>query len=259
MAAGKSTSFPLVRGRTMRVVKLNGCGQPITDPAKSAMAVTSGFVSVALTANINEPEAIEVKNADGQTCVRDAGTAEFTGYNVDITFCNVMPCVFSMLTGQDVMTGYKNGTDDTDPEPVIGFTMDSARKASDSAFSLEVWARSPSPSGCDDSGNVITVDPDADPSGYLVLPFLKAGVIGDLTIENGAVSFVVSGAVSQDGNQWGKGPFPVLTENTGTKAAPQYTPAKLAKPLTKTDHLGVFYTTLKPPAETDGCVPFVAA
>jgi hypothetical protein len=256
--AGKSTSFPLVRGRTMRVVKLNGCGQPITGP-NSAMAVTSGFVSVALTANINEPEAIEVKNADGQTCVRDAGTAEFTGYNVDITFCNVMPCVFSMLTGQDVVTGYKNGTDDTDPEPVIGFTMDSARKASDSGFSLELWARSPSASGCDDSGNVVTADPDADPSGYLVLPFLKAGVIGDLTIENGAVSFVVSGAVTQDGNQWGKGLFNVLMENTGTKAAPVYTPAKLKDPLTKTDHLGVIYTTLKPPAETDGCVPYVAA
>jgi hypothetical protein len=257
--AGKATSFPLVRGRTMRVVKLNGCGQPITDAAKGGMAVTKGFVSVALTANINEPEAIEVKNADGQTCVRDAGTAEFVGYNVDITFCKVDPCLFAMMTGQDVMTGYKDGTDDTDPEPVIGFTMDTARKASDSAFSLEVWARSPSEGGCDASGNVLVADPDADPSGYLVLPFLKAGVIGDLTIENAAVTFTISGAVTQDGNLWGKGPFNVLTENTGTKAAPQYTPAKLAKPLTKTDHLGVFYTTLKPPAETDGCVPFVAA
>jgi hypothetical protein len=106
---------------------------------------------------------------------------------------------------------------------------------------------------------VIVVDADADPSGYLVLPFLKAGVIGDLTIENAAVTFTISGAVTENGNQWGKGLFPVLTENTGTKAAPVYAPAKLAKPLTKTDHLGVFYTTLKPPAETDGCVPFVAA
>lgn len=256
--AGSSKSFPLVRGRTMRVIKLNGCGQPIASTG-GGMAVTKGFVSVALTANVNEPEAIEVKNADGDTCVRDSGTAEFVGYNVDITFCQVDPCLFAMLTGQDVLTGYKNGTDDTEGDPVIGFTMDSKKKASDSAFSLEVWARSPSEGGCDSSGNVIVVDPDADPSGYLALPFLKAGVIGDLTIENAAVTFTISGAVSQDGNQWGKGPFNVLTENTGTKASPTYTPAKLKDALTKTDHLAVLYTTLKPPAETDGCVPFVAA
>jgi hypothetical protein len=39
----------------MRVVKLNGCGQPIAG-AGGGMSVTKGFVSVALTANINEPE-----------------------------------------------------------------------------------------------------------------------------------------------------------------------------------------------------------
>lgn len=252
--AGSSKSFPLVRGRTMRVTQLNGCGIPIpgTDP-KSGMAVTKGFVSVALTANISEPEEIEVKNAGGEVCVSDKGTPEFTGYNVDITFCNVMPCVFAMLTGQDVLTGYKDGTDDTEADPVIGFSMDTKKKASDSHFALELWARSPAEAGCG-----VAANPDADPSGYLVLPFLKGGVIGDLTIENDAVSFTISGATTEDGNAWGVGPYNVLSKNTGTKAAPVYAGAKMKDALTTTNHLGVLYTTQAPPAETDGCVPFKA-
>jgi hypothetical protein len=251
-----STSFPLVRGRTMRVTKLDGCGKPIA--TGETVAITKGFISVALTANIEEPEAIEVKNADGQTCVRDAGTAEFKGYNVDLTFCNVDPCLFAMLTGQDVVHGYTDGSDDTNV-PVIGFTMDSAMKASDSYFALELWARSPGAEGGCVGGVVTAANAEQDPSGYLVLPFLGAGVIGDLTIENAAVNFTISGAVTKDGNLWGKGLYDVLKANTGTKAAPVYEAKKLVDPLTGSTHLGVMYTTQAPPPATDGCVTYAYA
>src|SRR6188768_3442122 len=92
------TSFPLVRGRTMRVTKTDGCCGPAYGPDN--MVVTDGFVSIALTANINEPEEILITNANGKTCVRDPGCPEFQGYSVEITFCEVNPCLFSLVTGQ---------------------------------------------------------------------------------------------------------------------------------------------------------------
>jgi hypothetical protein len=219
----------------MRVTKLNGCGAPVV--GDESVAVTDGYISVALSAQINEPEEIEVKNANGQTCVRDAGCAEFKGYTVEIAFCNVDPCLFSMLTGQEAVV-------DAAGEP-IGFRMNSKKKSCDSAFALELWSGVP---GVACGG----LSADSGSFGYLLLPFVRAGVIGDFTIENAAVTFTVSGAVTLDGNTWGKGHYDVFE---GVGAA-----AKLHEDVDPNDHLLVAFTTKAPPAVTDGCVayPFVA-
>jgi hypothetical protein len=211
---------------------LNGCGIPITG-AEGAVAVTDGFVSVSLTANINEPEEVEVKNAAGQTCVRDAGCSEFVGYNVDITFCNVDPNLFSMLTGQDVVADASGNA--------IGFRMNSKKKACDSGFALEMWAGSQSADACDPAQNAAGVGQ----FGYVVLPFLRAGVIGDFTIENAAVTFTVSGGQTLDGNSFQKGWYPVFNGSTADAQ-------KFHEALDSNDHLAVAFTTLAPPDNTDG-------
>lgn len=82
-------SFPLVRGRTMRVTKTDGCCGPEYGDDNSI--VTDGFVSVALTANVTDAEEITVTNANGKTCVRDTGSPTFNGYGVELTFCEVQP------------------------------------------------------------------------------------------------------------------------------------------------------------------------
>jgi hypothetical protein len=245
--AGRPKSFPLVRGRALRVTELNGCGGTRDD---GRVVVTKGFVSVALTANVSEPEAIEVKNADGSTCVSDPGEAEFTGYTVDATFCNVDPCLFAMMTGQDVIYGYADGGTGVGTD-VIGFSVNSSRKPDKSKFALELWARSPSKAGCGEE-----VDPDADPSGYLLLPFVGGGAIGDLTIENAAVTFTITGMSTTDGNAWGQGPYDVLDANTGTAQSPVWVAKPLPADIPTDDHLQVMFTTVAPPEETDGCVTF---
>jgi hypothetical protein len=245
--AGRPKSFPLVRGRTLRVTELNGCGGTRDD---GRVVVTKGFVSVALTANVNEPEAIEVKNADGSTCVSDLGESEFVGYTIDATFCNVDPCLFAMMTGQEVVYGWADGGAGAGTE-VIGFSVASDKKPDKSKFALELWARSPSKAGCGEE-----VDPDADPSGYLLLPFVGGGSIGDLTIENAAVTFTITGMTTKDGNAWEDGPYDVLHANTGTPEAPVWVAKPLAVPVKPSQHLEVLFTTVKPPEETDGCVTF---
>lgn len=225
-------SFPLVRGRTMRVTKTDGCCVPAYDEP-DGQVVSEGFVSVALTANITAPEEIVVTNASGKTCVRDPGCPEFNGYNAEITFCEVSPCLFSLVTGQPSVTD-ANGD-------VIGFRMNSGISACDSGFSLEVWMGVPG----------VACSGDAGAFGYLLLPCLQAGTVGDFTIENAAVTFTVTGAVTKDGNGWGVGPYDVVDDGSvpGT-----VTPSPLPDPLDADDHLYVIFTTVPPPDETDGCV-----
>jgi len=223
-------SFPLVRGRIMRVTRVDGCCAPAYGPDN--MVVTDGFVSIALTANMNDAEEITVVNANGKTCVRDPGCSEFLGYGVEITFCEVSPCLFSIVTGQPVVL---NGAGD-----VIGFRMNSSVSVCDAGFALEVWMGVPG----------VACSGDVGAFGYLLLPCLQGGVIGDFTIENAAITFTVTGASTKDGNGWGTGPYDVIGDDTGA-AGP------LPDPLDGDDHLYAVFTTVPPPDATDGCEELV--
>jgi IPT/TIG domain len=225
------TSFPLVRGRTMRVTKVGGCCEPLA--GDDNMVVTDGFVSVALTSNITEPEEIVVTNANGQTCVRDPGCPEFNGYGVELTFCDVSPCLFAIVTGQPAVLNHDGD--------VVGFRMNSDVNICGQGFALEVWMGVPGVACTGEEGAF----------GYLLLPCLQSGVIGDFTIENAAVTFTVTGASTRDGNGWGVGPYnDVVTDGSGN-------PASLPEALDTNDHLYVAFTTQAPPEPTDGCAALV--
>lgn len=228
-------SFPLVRGRTMRVTRMDGCCRPLGGP--DSQVVTNGFVSVALTANVTDPEEITVVNANGQTCVRDPGCPEFNGYGVELTFCEVNPCLFAMITGQPSVL---NAAGD-----VIGFRMNSRVSVCDLGFGLEVWMGVPGEACAPGAGVAGTGS-----FGYLLLPCLQGGVIGDFTIENAAVTFTITGAATKDGNGWGSGPYDVVLDGSGN-------PSPLASPLDPDDHLVAIFTELAPPEPTDGCVELV--
>lgn len=215
-------SFPLVRGRTMRVTKTDGCCGP--DFGDDNSITTEGFVQIALTANVTDAEEITVTNANGRVCVRDTGSATFDGYSAEIEFCEVQPCLFSMITGQPVVL---NGLGD-----IIGFKMNSQITLDQSGFGLEVWMGVPG----------VACEGEAGANGYLLLPCLKGGVIGDFTIANAAITFTVSGASTSDGNGWGTGPYPDTELDTA---------------LDEDDHLYVVFTTEEPPEATDGCVTLV--
>lgn len=225
MASPKS--FPLVRGRKMRVTAVDGCCAPAFGP--DGQVVTEGFVSVALTANITTPDAITVTNANGKTCVNDQGCPEFNGYSAEITFCDVNPCLFAMVTGQPVVLD-ANGE-------VSGFRMNSGISSCDQGFALEVWMGVPGVACAGESGAF----------GYLLIPCLQGGVVGDFTIENAAVTFTVTGAVTKGGNSWGAGPYNVVEDADGD-------PSTLPSPIDPDDHLYVTFTTIAPPDDTDGCV-----
>jgi hypothetical protein len=214
----------------LRATALDGCGRPKN--AACSSIVTEGFISVAFTANTDTGTEISVTNAAGKVCIRDTPCPTFTGYTVEITFCEVNPDLYAMLSGQGSVFD-STGTG-------VGFRVNSDISACDSGVALELWSSVPS----------VTCDPDdasaAGSYGYILVPFLQGGVLGDFTLENDAVSFTITGAATKTGSGWGVGPYDVVSD--GSTASP------LLNPITNGDHLHVQYTTVAPPTASCDCV-----
>lgn len=214
----------------MRATALDGCGRPKAGACTSV--VTDGFISVAFTAVTEPGEDISVTNASGKVCVREAACATLTGYTVEISMCEVNPDLYAMLSGQVPVY-------DIDGSPV-GFRVNSDRSACDYGFALELWSSVPGVQCAED-------ETEAQGSfGYILVPFVQGGTLGDFTIENAAVNFTITGAQTKTGSAWGVGPYNVVPGAGGT-------PGKLLTPIQSGDHMHVQYTTVAPPTPSCDC------
>ena len=231
--------FSLIRGRVMRVTRLDGCGAVV--PGVDSAVVSDGFITVGLTAQTDEGTTISVQNAAGNICILDEPAPKFTGYEISIEFCAVNPALYEILTGQEAVF-------DAAPTPgpnAVGFRMNSGVDAADSGFALEVWSQVPT-AVCEPGSGVNY--------GYFLIPFVQGGLLSDFTIGNDAVNFTMSGARSKDGSSWGVGPWDVTMDATSA-AGP------LLVAVDPKDHLHMQLTTVPPPdAECDYVeVPVAAA
>ncbi len=213
--------YSLVRGRAMRVTRLDGCGNVV--PGADSSVVSDGFITVGFTAQTDEGTTISVTNAAGKICILDEPCPTFTGYDISIEFCAVNPALYSLITCQDSV---ENADGDS-----VGFRVNSSKDACACGFALEVWSNVPA-GVCDASGGV--------QYGYFLVPFVKGGTLGDFTIGNDAVNFTINGAASKDGSHWGVGPYDVVADETGA-AGP------LLLPIDDHDHLHLQLTTIAPP------------
>lgn len=222
----------LVKGRRIRVTALDSCGRPIYGDC--SQVTSKGFISVSFTANTTESDEINVTNAAGEVCVYEAAVTSLVGYGIEIAFCEVDPELFALVTGQPVVLG-ANGTD------VVGFDVDTKIGLENSNFALELWAGSPAGDACATEGAQGSY-------GYLLLPFLKGGILGDFTVENGAVTFTLTGANTSEGNSWGVGPYDVMLDDTAT-ASP------MTSPVSTSTALRTMIVDLAPPEAACGCRP----
>lgn len=220
--------YAQVRGHVIRVTRLDACGIP--KPGESAVAVSKRISSVSIDVEMEDGENIRETNFSGEPCVVDNAPAHLIGYSGEITLCGVDPDLISIFTGTPVV---KNAAGD-----VVGFDATSDINLDSFGFALEVWSRI-SGTACDASGN--------RPWGYTVFPFFKGGHLGGFSFENGAVQFQITGAMTQNGNGWGAGPYNV---DRGTGGAP----SPLFTPLTPNTHYRNVQVTLDPPVATCGAV-----
>lgn len=220
-----------IQGTTMRVQTVNACGAPNVGSCVSA--VSTGFVSVEMQDQVESGQEIVVLNAAGVMCVNEKSPKQLKWIDVTITFCNVDPELFNLVTGSTLVLN--NAADPA----AVGFQTRTSNYAS-GAFGLEVWTNISAPA-CTTIGTFSLV-----PYGYFLLPYISEGTVGDLKIENGAISFTVTGRTKQ-GTGWGTGPKDVLANMTTGVAE------KLLVALPSDTHRHLQWTYLAPPAASCGC------
>jgi len=213
--------FNVVRGKRLRVTRLDECGNPPPPEDPNGFVVTKGFISVGLSSDMETGTDITQMNANGDLCIVDRSQDQFKRWDVEMEFCDVDPALLELVANVVSEVDW-----DGDIVGVRGF-----QGAKSGAFALELWAGVPG----DDCA------PGEDQKfGYLLLPFVVPGTLGDITIENDATTFTVQGFTRGAGG-WGVGPYDVVPEDA------QNTPGPLDTPMSQDEHHLLRLTSVPPP------------
>lgn len=217
-----------IKGLVARATRLDACGVPLTGATDSV--VTDGFITIGLTAQIEQPDEITQRNAAGALCIDVVPAPFLRRYDLAIDFCQVDPALFELIADTTLVT---NPDGDA-----VGMAVDDLPKTQ--KFGLEVWTEVPG-DACEGGAQTWV---------YWLLPFVANGRLGDMTIENGAATFPVA-ANTQRGSRWGRGPYIVVPTAAGN-ATPGILPA--AQAITNRQHLYQRLTTVAPPEAACGYV-----
>jgi len=223
-----STCYSLLRVPAVRVTRLDACGNVV--PGNNSVA-SNGIITIEQTVEQEDRQDFFTLNADGQPCVRDTSPPILKWINVTITFCNVDPELYNIMTAEPLVL------DDADTPRAVGFRTREG-SVNNSNFAFESWQRVSGDDACDGGVNY----------GYFLLPWVKEGVVGDVTQENALANFTVTGRTSF-GSPWGVGPYNIRLIESGANAGQ---PAPLLTPITSKDHRHMQLTTLAPPEPTCG-------
>lgn len=225
----KTKRVSYLRGRRLRATIVDANGRPIY--GDNGAVVSKGFVNISYTTSVDEGESITVPNAGGETCIFEPAVPSFNGFGVEAEFCEVDFALFEILTGQDVVLDASG--------KAVGITESTDVNLTAVNFALEVWL------------GATTADAAAAGSqgqyGYVLTPFLGGGVIGDVTVENAAITFTITGMATKNGSGWGAGPYPVeLVAGS---------PAVLRVPMKANDHRRIQTVEVAPPTVYAGAIP----
>lgn len=212
--------FTPLRGVAARITELDECGAV---PVDGVYVVSKGFITVNISMEVETGDEYIQKNADGFLCINERSPDELKRANVEIDWCRVDPSLISLITGNP---------EELETTDTVGFWT--VAGPSTANYALEVWTRLAG-GACADGGQCY---------GYLLIPWNTGSRVGDITVENGPVTFQTTGGYTVLPPAWGVGPWDVI----GTPEAP--TPLDAAAP----DN-GVFLTRttcVPPPAESCG-------
>jgi hypothetical protein len=217
-----------IKGRRMRLTALDECGAPdFGNPC--GVIVTSGFISVTWTDEVETGDEYTQKNAWGDFCIaeKDADRVKWT--NVTLSLCEIDPEILVMLGGAIPNLA-------TDGSMTGAFFT---REPNPLSYALEVWTKKAGTDACSGSG-----DPEW---GYFAGYNIRNGMLdGDLTIESAPLALGMKGELYGASEAWGVGPYVdnPLENVTGVPAG-------------ALRYVGI--TTVQPPDDTDGCSPIVTA
>lgn len=212
--------FIPIQAKRARVTSLDKCGK-VT--AESRSYTSDGFISLNLSSEVEDGVEIITRKFTGSLCVNEKSADSFKYFSMEAEFCGVDPSLLAIVSNAKT---YHDAARDPN-----GFTV--AEGTLSKAFALELWIGLAGQS-CGEGSE--------EASGYLLLPYVQAGVIGNIEFGNeDAMTFSLSGARTKGGNAWGKGPHNVVY-GTGK------TPSPLPTALDPSDHLLLMDTALAVPA-----------
>jgi len=219
-----------LRGRVLRATRLDACGRPVE--GECGQVVSDGFITVNMSPEVEEGTETIQRKANGQICISDKAPDVIKWYTVTVTFCAVDIDLVTMINP----TWQKLLSEDGE---TIGWA-ESDEFSDTEGFALEVWMNASGvESVCD--------NPDAEGSfGYVLLPWLVGGTVGELEIADGAVTFEFTGRTKRS-SRWGVGPYNIRL-NPLTSA-----PAQLPSVVQPSQQRLFLLTSLAPPESVCGC------
>jgi hypothetical protein len=225
-----SECLPVLQFDVARVTRLDECGTPIDSTC--AYAVSEGVITLAMTNNNQDRQEYLQLNGQGEICVDEAKEAQLRWINFELTFCNVDPELFNIITAEPLVL--------SDAEVPVAIGWDTTQGAPlNSFFALEAWTN---------TGGDSCEDGETD-YGYFLLPFAVGGQVSDITLENANINFTVTGRTKRR-SLWGTGPYNVrvieAVLNNGQ-------PAPLLTAIGSDVHRRQFWTELPPPVGQCGC------
>jgi hypothetical protein len=222
-----------VRAPAARVTRLGPCGELPTSGSNGCdFATTTSIVDITLNKVYQERQDALQLNANGDICVDKPKCPILRWYEVIVTFCNVDPELFNIVSAEPLVLN-----DATTPVAIGWDTLPDSACASN--FALEFWV------GTDDED----CNDDTVVYGYGLLPRIVQGTIGNIVINNGNINFTVTG-ITRGANQWGEGPYNVIINETGANAG---FPANLLTAIPAAAHKRFIWTELPPPDGVCGC------
>lgn len=222
--------FIPILGKRLRITQLDACGNVLAAGTVGATLVTDGFITISMSSEIEDGAEIITKKADGSLCVNQKLNNSFKRFTVQVDFCGVNPSLLAMVSNAQAYADYALDT--------AGFKV--AEGLIEKKFALELWTG---------ISGAACLPGAAFSGGYLLLPFVQGGVLGDIAVDGeNAVTFSLTGAYTVGGNAWGVGPYNVVN-NASAVAAP------LPTALAALDHLLLMDTALAPPASACDPVP----
>jgi len=208
--------FAPLLGKRIRVTQMEDDGT-----VGEHYIVTDGFITVTLSAEVEDGTEIIQRNAFGVLCINERMNPSFKRLNVEVEFCGVNPSLLSYVSNAKEYEDYAGD--------VAGFTIPEGEIVG--SFALELWT------GLSGALN------DPNSNGYLLLPFVGKGNLGDITIDGeNAITFTLTGASTRGGNAWGVGPYDVVYNNDSPGV-----PSPLPTPLDPFDHFLLMDTAVAVP------------
>jgi hypothetical protein len=210
-----------IKGRMMRVIKLDTCGNPVTG-ASSSMVVSNGFISIKPDPQYEDGVEFLKRVADGSFCVNQKDDGQLKRIKLTTQVCTLDPDMLVLMTGARLLSNGATGTGAawSDLSPV------------NNHYSLEVWQDVAGRGACNAAGQQQYV--------YWAFPNISNTQLQSWMMELGTLEFSVDSQTNEFvSTRWGTG--------TGWS-----TPWLGTNSLQIGDHFAYNVTTVPPPASVCG-------